>query len=65
MPVVSRRPLGYLYALVETLLLTVIIFFVLQTFVARPYCIQQQSMENTLEPDQCVLIDAATSGSAG
>jgi signal peptidase I len=60
MPAVSRRPLGYLYAIVETLLLTVIIFFVLQTFVARPYCIQQQSMEQTLEPDQCVLIDELT-----
>jgi signal peptidase I len=60
MPAVSRRPLGYLYAIVETLLLTVIIFFVLQTFVARPYCIQQQSMEHTLEPDQCVLIDELT-----
>ncbi len=60
MPAVSRRRLGCLYALVETLLLTVIIFFVLQTFVARPYCIQQQSMEQTLEPDQCVLIDELT-----
>jgi signal peptidase I len=57
---VSRRPLGYLYAIVETLALTVIIFFVMQTFVARPYCIQQQSMEHTLEPDQCVLIDELT-----
>ena len=56
----SRRPLGYLYACVETLLLTVIIFLVLQTFVARPYCVQQQSMEHTLEPDQCVLIDELT-----
>jgi signal peptidase I len=56
----SRRPLGYLYAIVETLLLTAIIFLVLQTFVARPYCIQQQSMEHTLEPDQCILIDELT-----
>jgi signal peptidase I len=56
----SRRPLGYLYAIGETLVLTVIIFLVLQTFVARPYCVQQQSMEHTLEPDQCVLIDELT-----
>jgi signal peptidase I len=57
---VSRRPLGYLYTIVETLLLTVIIFLVVQTFVARPYCVQQQSMERTFEPDQCVLVDELT-----
>src|SRR5664280_3070353 len=57
---VSRRPLGYLYTILETLLLTAIIFVVCETFVARPYCIQQQSMENTLEPDQCVLVDELT-----
>lgn len=57
---VSRRPLRYLYAIAETLLLTVIIFVVLQTFVARPYCVQRQSMEHRLEPDHCVLIDELT-----
>jgi signal peptidase I len=57
---VSRRPLGCLYETVETLILAVIIFLALQTFVAQPYCIQQESMEHTLEPGQCVLIDKLT-----
>jgi signal peptidase I len=57
---VSRRPLGCLYEIVETLVLTLIIFLVIQTFVARPYCVRQQSMEHTLDPEQCVLIDELT-----
>jgi signal peptidase I len=57
---VSRRPLGCLYEIIETLVLTLILFLVFQTFVARPYCIQQESMEQTLEPQQCVLIDKLT-----
>ena len=40
--------------------MTLVIFFVIQTFVARPYCVHQQSMERTLEPDQCLLIDKLT-----
>jgi signal peptidase I len=57
---VSRRPLGCLFEIVETLVLTLIIFFVIQNFVARPYQIFQQSMERTLEPEQYVLIDKLT-----
>ena len=56
----SRRPLGCLFEIVETLVLTLIIFVVVQTFIARPYCVLQQSMEHTLEPGQCVLIDELT-----
>ena len=40
--------------------MTLIIFFVIQTFVAQPYQIRQQSMETTLEPDQYVLVDKLT-----
>ena len=54
---VTRRPLGCLFEIVETLVLTLIIFFVIQTFVAQPYRVEQQSMERTLEPDQYVLVD--------
>ena len=43
-----------------TLISLVIIFFVIQTFVAQPYQIRQQSMETTLEPDQYVLVDKLT-----
>ncbi|MFI5255611.1 MAG: signal peptidase I [Candidatus Limnocylindrales bacterium] len=52
-----KRPLGCLFEVVETLVLTLIIFLVIQNFVAQPYRIEQQSMEQTLEPGQYVLID--------
>jgi signal peptidase I len=57
---VTRRPLGCLFEIVETLVLTLIIFFVIQTFVAQPYRVEQMSMEHTLEPDQYVLVDKLT-----
>jgi signal peptidase I len=58
---VTKRPaLGCLFEIVETLVLTLIIFFVIQTFIAQPYQIRQQSMETTLEPDQYVLVDKLT-----
>jgi signal peptidase I len=58
---VTRRPIfGCLFEIVETLVLTLIIFFVIQTFIAQPYKVQQQSMEHTLEPDQYVLVDKLT-----
>ena len=57
----SRRPaLGCLLEIVETLVLTLIIFWVIQSFVAQPYRVQQESMETTLEPDQYVLVDKIT-----
>ena len=57
----TRRPvLGCLFEIVETLVLTLIIFLVIQNFVAQPYKVQQQSMEHTLEPDQYVLVDKLT-----
>lgn len=51
---------GCLLEIAETLVLTLIIFFVIQTFVAQPYKVQQQSMEHTLEPEQYVLVDKLT-----
>ena len=58
---VSQRPaLGCLFEIVETLVLTLIIFVVIQNFVAQPYKVQQQSMERTLEPEQYVLVDKIT-----
>jgi signal peptidase I len=51
------RARGCVIEILETLLLTVIIFFVVQHFVAQPYRIFQVSMERTLEPDQMVLVD--------
>jgi signal peptidase I len=59
-PAVSRRPLGCLIEVAETLILTIVIFWLIQTFVAQPYRVEQQSMEPTLEPDQYVLVDKLT-----
>jgi signal peptidase I len=53
----NKRWRGCLIEVVETILLTVIIFFVVQHFVAQPYQIIGISMENTLSGDQMVLVD--------
>ena len=44
----------------QTLLLTLVIFFGIQTFIAQPYRVEQQSMQRTLEQDQYVLVDKLT-----
>ena len=41
-------------------MLTLVIFLGIQTFVAQPYKVQQISMENTVLPDQYVLVDKLT-----
>lgn len=58
---VTQRPaIGCLFEIVQTLVLTFIIFFLIQNFVAQPYQVKQQSMERTLEPEQYVLVDKLT-----
>ncbi len=52
--------MGCLIEVAETLVLTLVIFFVIQNFIAQPYQVQQQSMERTLEPGQYVLVDKLT-----
>jgi signal peptidase I len=54
---VSRKPLGCLIEIAETLILTIVIFWLIQSFVAQPYRVEQESMRTTLEPDQYVLVD--------
>jgi signal peptidase I len=54
---VTARSRGCVLEIVETLVLTLVIFFVVQTFIAQPYRVEQLSMENTLMPDQYVLVD--------
>lgn len=56
----THRPPRLILELVETLVLTLLIFFVIQTFVAQPFQVQQTSMERTLEPGQFVLVDKLT-----
>ena len=55
-----KSSLGCLVEVVETLVLTLVIFFVIQNFIAQPYQVQQNSMERTLEPGQYVLVDKLT-----
>ena len=57
---VTRRPPRWLIDVVETLALTLIAFFVIQTFIAQPFQVKQTSMETTLEPGQYVLVDKLT-----
>ncbi len=52
--------MGCLLEGLETVVLTLIIFLLIQTFVAQPYEVEQQSMETTLEPGQYVLVDKLT-----
>ena len=56
----NRRALGCLLEAAETIVLTLIIFLIIQTFVAQPYKVEQMSMEQTLEPGQYVLVDKLT-----
>ncbi|MEP7157919.1 MAG: signal peptidase I [Chloroflexota bacterium] len=51
------RPLGCLIEIAETLILTIVIFWLIQNFVAQPYRVEQESMRTTLEPNQYVLVD--------
>ena len=55
-----KRPLGCLLEIVETLVLTVVIFLIIQTFVAQPFRVEGASMEATVLPDEYVLIDKLT-----
>ena len=56
----DRGPTGCLVEIAQTLGLTLLIFFVIQTFVAQPFEVQQQSMEPTLEQGDYVLVDKLT-----
>ena len=56
----KRGARGCLLEIIETLVLTVVIFVGIQTFVAQPYKIEGGSMETTLLQNQYVLIDKLT-----
>jgi signal peptidase I len=59
-PTTGRRAFGCLLEIVETVALTAIIFFVLQSFVAQPFKVEQVSMQDTIEEGQYVLVDKLT-----
>ncbi len=53
-------PVGCLIELVETVVLTLLIFVGVQTFIAQPYQVEQESMENTVLPGEYILVDKLT-----
>jgi signal peptidase I len=59
-PTTRRGKRSIVFEIAETLVLTVVIFLGIQTFVAQPYKVEQLSMENTLLPGQYVLVDKLT-----
>ena len=52
-----RRRLGCALEIVETLVLTLVIYLVIHNFVAQPFEVEQQSMVPTVNPGEYVLID--------
>lgn len=56
----ARRGRRLLLEVVETIVLTIIIFVGVQTFVAQPFKVDGGSMETTLLPDEHVLVDKLT-----
>ncbi|MEO5940732.1 MAG: signal peptidase I [Candidatus Limnocylindrales bacterium] len=56
----SRRALGCVLEVVETLVLTLVLFWVIQSFVAQPFQVQQVSMLDTIQDGQYVLVDRLT-----
>jgi signal peptidase I len=59
-PQPRRRALGCLIEIVETVVLTLILFWVIQNFVAQPFQVQQVSMLDTIQDGQFVLVDRLT-----
>ncbi len=52
-----RRRSGCAFEIIETLVLTLVIFFVIQNFVAQPFQVQQHSMDRTFAQGDYVLVD--------
>ncbi|HET6380940.1 MAG TPA: signal peptidase I [candidate division Zixibacteria bacterium] len=56
----SRRGWGCLLEIVETLVLTLVIYLLIHNFVAQPFEVEQMSMSPTIAPGEYVLIDKIT-----
>ena len=52
-----RRGLGCMLEIVETLVLTLVIYLLIHNFVAQPFEVEQNSMIPTITPSEFVLID--------
>jgi signal peptidase I len=59
-PAPPRRVRGCLIEVLETVILTAVIFLGVQTFVAQPYEVNLHSMDDTLLPGHYVLVDKLT-----
>jgi signal peptidase I len=56
----SRRALGCAFEVVETLVLTLLIYLVIHNFVAQPFEVRQSSMVPTIVGGEYILIDKLT-----
>ncbi len=56
-PRAGRRSLGCAFEIIETLVLTLVIYLVIHNFVAQPFEVQQQSMVPTILSGEYILID--------
>ena len=56
----SRRALGCAFEVVETLVLTLLIYLLIHNFVAQPFEVQQSSMFPTIVDGEYILIDKLT-----
>lgn len=56
----SRRAMGCAFEIVETLVLTLLIYLVIHNFVAQPFEVQQSSMVPTIIDGEYILIDKLT-----
>jgi signal peptidase I len=59
-PSPSRRGLGCLLEIVETLVLTLVIYLLIHNFIAQPFEVEQESMIPTIFENEYVLIDKLT-----
>ena len=53
----ARRTLGCLLEIVETLVLTLVIYLLIHTFIAQPFEVEQESMVPTIVEHEYLLID--------
>ncbi|MGH2428048.1 MAG: signal peptidase I [Candidatus Limnocylindria bacterium] len=56
----SRRALGCAFEIVETLVLTLLIYLVIHNFLAQPFEVRQSSMFPTIVEEEYILIDKLT-----
>jgi signal peptidase I len=56
----ARRGLGCAFEIIETLVLTLVIYLLIHNFDAQPFEVQQRSMMPTITPSDYVLIEKVT-----